>query len=150
MKDVAFNGQFTPEFKNLLQSRMEELCVPKHVVARFLGISNSTISKWQNGRTPACSPQHLPLLRDFFNGRFDQQIRESSFVFAGEKFQLSTSVIPDAERHYRECRDKSVGRQYVDGVTTAVEESLRTLIGDLLREPNSLSVIRSLLRYAQR
>ena len=149
MKEIAFDGQFTNEFRSLLRHRMEELCVPKHVVARFLGISNSTISKWQNGLTPACSPKHRPLLQDFFNGHFDQQIRQSSFAFAGEKFQLSTALLPNAERHYRECRDKRVAGQYVEGIIKAVEESLRGLIGELLREPNSLTVIRSLLRYAQ-
>jgi len=149
MKEVSFDGKFTSEMKRRLQERLDELRVPKHVVARFLGISNSTLSKWQNGRTPVCSPKHRALLQDFFNGEFDRQIRQSSFSFAGEKFQLSTALLPDAERHYREMRGKSRALEYVVEVGNAIEESLRLLVAELLTQPNSLAVIQNILRYAR-
>ncbi len=72
---IIFDGQLTPEIRELLQAKRFELGLPFQRVAAFFGVNWSTFRKWEQGPTKSCELCFRPQLEAFLNGDYDDVLK---------------------------------------------------------------------------
>ncbi len=67
-------GELTGEIREKLVRKVEGLGIPRYLVAQHLGVSNSTLHKWEHGPTGRCSVSARRRLAMLLNGEMDHHL----------------------------------------------------------------------------
>ncbi len=69
-----FDGRITPAVSRRLRSRRIALGLSYERLAEALGVSWSTLRKWELGECCRCTAPMQEILADFLDGRYDEQL----------------------------------------------------------------------------
>lgn len=75
--DIVFDGHITPDLGRLLRQKRKSLELSLRQLSPVLGISWSTLQKWETGQINTCRPDHGRILTAFISGKFDARFSSS-------------------------------------------------------------------------
>lgn len=90
---TVFDGHITPEIARRLRQKRKSSGLSLRQLSRLLGVSWSTLQKWETGQIGHCRPQHIGILSSFASGKLDSRLsaatsRPSVFEFTSEQSVL--------------------------------------------------------------
>jgi transcriptional regulator with XRE-family HTH domain len=106
----TFDGRITPLVSHRLRSRRLALAMSYEELGLMLGVSWSTIRKWELGECARCTPPLQDILALFLAGDYDEQllrrvalrgkrIRNPSFAVSRQRRQRIEQLCQLGERH---------------------------------------------------
>ena len=78
MKAMEFDGKFTPEVRERLRAKRQELGVSYQALGDRLGVHASTLRKWELGKILDCHGQNLVRVRRYLRGEYDAAVAASA------------------------------------------------------------------------
>lgn len=131
-----FDGNLTPEIIEMLKFKVTTLGVSKAYIAKFFGITPSTLHKWISGQTSRCGAYTRSKLIPFLKGEYDFYIKshrkndDDSFVINSlpDNMLLCMERI---SRIYDYCSKSEIMKQrFIEKMDTAAFSALIELIPD--------------------
>ena len=90
-ESITFTGTFTPEVQRLFKEKRKALGLTCTALAKYLGVSCSLISRWENGSAMHASRENHELVKEFLDGRLDGKLLDRK---ADDDISTSISSIP--------------------------------------------------------
>ncbi|MGI5922438.1 MAG: helix-turn-helix domain-containing protein [Lentisphaeria bacterium] len=87
-EDTVFDGRITPEISRRLRQKRKSSGLSLRQLSRLLGVSWSTLHKWETGQIGHCRPRHIGILSAFASGKLD--IRLSSATSPSSVFEFTS------------------------------------------------------------
>lgn len=130
-----FNGVLTEELRNRLRAKLKELHVPRHVIARFFGVTCSTLRKWQTSTGTICKESVYAKLLPFLEGEYDEVLRgqNAPMLFYGRDNISGTLAccLERIGRIYEICsRTPDMSAKFITRIDQAGLSALKELLGE--------------------
>ena len=132
----VFDGNMSPEFVELLRSKIDSLGMPKSYVAKVLGISVATMRKWLNNETTRCSSVARLKLMRFIKGEYDRYLKgpkkaDGKIYTIGELPDNMLLCMERISRIYDYCsKSEEMREAFVEHMDKAAFNALMALIPD--------------------
>ena len=124
--------RFQEKYALPLRKKLNALRISQRVLARFWGISLSTLGKLLNGRQAHISEGHLAFLGDFLKGVYDVQITQAAFRYASEKFSppvaMNEEIFPGAVDVLMQAESRGLSERYLQELSHIVDHSIQNLL----------------------
>lgn len=91
--DIVFDGHITPDLARLLRQKRKSLDLSLRELSPLLGISWSTLQKWETGQINTCRPQHGVILTSFVTGKLDAGLPSAKPSAKAPAFTPDQSVL---------------------------------------------------------
>ena len=91
--DIVFDGHITPDLARLLRQKRKSLDLSLRELSPLLGISWSTLQKWETGQINTCRPQHGVILTSFVTGKLDAGLPSAKPSAKAPAFTPEQSVL---------------------------------------------------------
>ncbi|MDD4537819.1 MAG: helix-turn-helix transcriptional regulator [Lentisphaeria bacterium] len=91
--DIVFDGHITPDLARLLRQKRKSLDLSLRELSPLLGISWSTLQKWETGQINTCRPQHGVILTSFVTGKLDAHLPSAKPSANAPAFTPDQSVL---------------------------------------------------------
>ncbi len=76
--DIVFDGHITPDLGRLIRQKRNSLGLSLRELSTLLGVSWSTIHKWETGQIIHCRPQYGGILTAFVTGKLDARLSSAT------------------------------------------------------------------------
>lgn len=139
---IAFDGNFTPEIRKILQAKRIELGLPFQRIAAFFGVNWSTFRKWEQGPTKACELCFRPHLDAFLNDQYDEVLQAMSRPkaiiqnFADDIPPEVTHCLERVTNTYRLCKARPDLREKI---IRSIDQTTAGIIANLFQTPDNNS-----------
>jgi len=125
-----FDGRITPAISQRLHSRRLALGLSYERLAEALGVSWSTLRKWELGECSRCTASKQERLADFLRGNYDEQLLNRSALH-GKRIR-NRSFDASQQRQQRIERLCRLGEQHPEALVN-FEYKLRAAVTAVIR-----------------
>lgn len=133
-----FDGLITEEIRQRLVKKVSDLDVPKYLVARFFGITSSTLHKWLKGPTVRCSVSTRNIIMPFINGECDDcfnggGITDSCLDYTTQYPDKVMMCMERISKMYDICSNSPhISKEFISRMDKAAFEAMKELMPSVI------------------